>query len=284
MRLAIVLIFISVFLLPGAAAQSGGTISLWSDTDRCHMYAEPSSPFELFSCWIFIYPDAEGAMCLEFQIDLPDNVVLIDYELNPIFGITIDPITPWVAPGASWCFDPCQTDWFWTHRTDLLAMNSNPSQITVIPHGDTESIAATTCLGVETEMQVDNMFCVNQYCGIITPYIPRLTGIGLATGTILVARFEPLIDSAENRFISGYVQAIEHPEDMIEVIESMPNPIGDGSLVLTLASPMTDARYYLLNANTCGRCDCGLTSKPFYFDDDIAADESSWGAIKKLGR
>jgi len=284
MKTAIILIMISVVIFPAIiAAQSDGLIGMWADSEHCHSWIDPSPPYTTFNLWIFVLPGADGVEGLEFKMDLPANVILSGYELNPIFGITIDPITPWIAPGASWDFGPCQTDWFWTHRITLLTTDVLPSHITIVPHENSGLIASITCEDVQIEM--DNYhFCVNEYCGLLTPYLPFLHWISLATHTMLVASFEPGLNGEDLVFISGSVQAEDYPEDLIEVTGSILHPSGDGSAILTLASPMTHGRTYRLNAYTCGRCDCGTTSIYFYFDETIASKKSTWGEIKSIYR
>lgn len=282
MKKAIIIFILPLFLVPAADTLSATTIGMYASGDRCHTYVEAVTPYSTFDCWIFVDPGTAGAKCLEFKIGLPENLLLVDFEYNPIFGITIVPIEPWESPGASWCFEPCQTDWFWTHRITFMTTDMNPSIIETLPHEMSGLVTLTTCADVENEIDYQFHFCVNQYCGPITPDVPFLHSVRLCTYTTLIAGFEPRLDGEDYTFSSGYVQAEDYPEDNIEVTGHELHPSGDGSAILTLASPMTHGRVYELHANTCGRCDCLTTYMPFYFDEETDARKSTWGAIKGL--
>jgi hypothetical protein len=277
----IVISAVFIWTIPGYTLSS---IVMYSGSDRCHGYVDNISPYNTFECWIFVNPEISGVKGLKFKMELPPNVVLIEAELNPLFGIPIVPIQPWVAPGASWGFEPCQTDWFWTHRITFLLIDPTPSYIKIVPHDESGMISATDCSDEEQELTVLDFFCVNEYCGPITPALPYLQSIKLLTHTSLIAKYDLWSEAPEVVFLSGNVQAMDYPEDHIEVVDCVPHPSEDGSVILTLESAMTDGRSYFLNTNVCGRCDCGTESLPFYFEEEIDARNSTWGGIKSLWR
>lgn len=282
MKSLIITAILTAFVLPPALnAQPSPSIGLFRDENRCMGYNLPTEPYAAFECWIWIYPGPDGTDCADFKLQLPGNVAVTQIHSNPDLGTPPVPPQPWLAPGASWCFSTCQTDWFWIYKLDMVVLDVVPSFITILPHDLTAQVSSRSCLGDPEEMTVLFEFCVNHYCGPITPIYPRIKTVHLATHTALVAEFDyPLLDPPSPSQFS--LEADQYPED-IEVIGAVQHPYSDRHVVLNLASPMTHGRvYWLRSYDFCSICECGFSSKIFYFDEEIPVMQSTWGAIKVL--
>lgn len=272
------LVLLCALVATGAFAQP--YIGLYNDVNRCYPYAEIAAPFTPFKVWVFIQPGSGGSECSEFRLELPYNVIVTNVTLNPAFGLPIDPVTPHMPPGVSICYPDCQTDWFWFCNLDMIAIDVVPSDIYIEPYDLSGKVASTDCSAVKEDMTVINYFGINHYTGVLTPY-PTIIDVHLATHTALVAELEYEVEDPlmPPQFT---LNVFDEPGNSIEVVGAQYHPSSSKLVIVTLAGPMVHGTSYELHGNVCNRCYCGGSLQYFYFDEEIAASDVSWGTIKSL--
>ncbi len=284
MKSLIISVFIAALLFPSVLEAQVSRIHLYRDENRCLGYHLPTEPYASFECWVWIEPGTGGVDCADFRIDLPSNAVVTGIHHNPDLGTPPDPLTPWTSPGTSWCFSPCQTDWFWIYRLDIMVLDLAVSYITIAPYELSGIVGSRSCSGDPEELYPGVEFCINEYSGPITPVYPRIQTVHLATYTMLVAEFDyPLIDPVSAA--DFWLQELESPEGTIAAVSAVMLPNSDSKVIINFASPMEHGRSYFLNASDfCNACECGPSWKVFYFNEGISTEESTWGAVKLLNK
>lgn len=150
MRTATIIV-IAGLLLPLFPSESGAAgryaaepgIGLYTNEARSGFLVNNTGGISQFVMWIWVRPGDGGAMCAEYEIATPYNVIVTGIIPNPDAPITVgEPVAP---PGVRICFQECRTAWFWTYQVEFLVTDMAFSMITVEPHDTSGGILLTTC-------------------------------------------------------------------------------------------------------------------------------------------
>lgn len=161
-----VLMVVAALALMAGAANAGPIpyIGLYIDADHsvCEVY-NPGGFFP-FTLWTWVNPSDLGAMCAEYKVVAPINVIVSTATTNP--GASVDMGSPIGAPGASICFATCQTSWFWTYQVMIYSTDTVASFFDVLAHDDAGGPQTANCepgYPLEQAIVINNLG-VNQPC------------------------------------------------------------------------------------------------------------------------
>jgi hypothetical protein len=139
-----------VIMLVAALALIAGSVSagplaymgLYADDAHGVCSVVVPAPYAGFTCWHWVLPSDNGAICAEFKITIPPVYFSTGTTVNPDHSVALgDPIT-----SVSICFTDCQTDWFWTYQLAILPTVADIQQIIIEPHVDAGAYQVANCL------------------------------------------------------------------------------------------------------------------------------------------
>ncbi|HSG27212.1 MAG TPA: hypothetical protein VLA34_01940 [Candidatus Krumholzibacterium sp.] len=154
-----------LLLLTAAPCLAGPTAytGLYTDADHSICRADVPAPYVIFTCWHWVLPSDNGAMCAEYKIQIPPTCLNTATVLNPAHSVALgDPTV-----GISICFAECQTDWFWTSQLSILPTSTIVQVIELVGHPDTGVYQLANCEAgypVEPVLLLNNLH-INEDCG-----------------------------------------------------------------------------------------------------------------------
>lgn len=167
------IILAAAFLLSlvpaGRCPATEAGIGLFADEARTRSLVTNPGGITQFVMWIWVRPGDNGAICADYEIATPYNVIVSDIAPNPDAPVRVgEPVAP---PGISICFDECRTDWFWTYRVVFYVTDMELTRITVEPHDTSGGTLITTCepdnttepMCVFTDLYINYDFAVEEF-------------------------------------------------------------------------------------------------------------------------
>lgn len=284
----LVLLMFSVFI-QRVSAQS--YICLYTDEGHSSIAVNNLEGTCLFDLWVWILPGENGAMCAEYKLDIPENMIPQSVVINPSNSICMG--DAYGSPGLSICFPECQNDWFWTAKIQILLTDRTEGYVAPSANDDAGSMQIATCIlpdyPIESVTMPSGLF-------VNTALQPILTGLEMTGLSTLRAFFDR--DLMEYGNIYSIEPAPENvaiyekgnPSALIEIL-AVERVEGEAhSLDITLASTLDTQKSYVLAAtHLCawGNYGCMCVSpvcgdSEIEFAGTIATSSSSWGAIKRL--
>jgi hypothetical protein len=111
------------------------------DDSRAECTATGAGMYPVY-IWIWVKPDSLGAICAEFMLTYPVNVIASTVTKNvPIISVDMGDL----ATGYSVCFITCQYDWVWVAHQLVYVTDPTPTQICVVPHPIRDSVLVSDC-------------------------------------------------------------------------------------------------------------------------------------------
>lgn len=137
-----------------------------------------------FTTYVWYLAGSAGLMAAEFSIDLPENVILAGYALNPLIPVSLgDPLND-----LSVAFSQCQSGWVWTMAGECYLMNHNESVINV----GSDPILADCSEGypIEPAVVISRILCNPIYIGTLLQEFAASYGGGAVEVTWRLSRMD----------------------------------------------------------------------------------------------
>lgn len=285
--IAIVICVLSFTFIQGASAQS--RIGLYTDDAHSSIAVNNTYYPCVFDLWVWILPGENGAICAEYKLVIPDNMIPQSVIINSDYSITMG--VAYGSPGFSICFNECQTDWFWTTKITTFLADRTPLTLIPMPHDDSGTMTAASCL---PHYPIESLITLNAL-SVNYALPPILTGLEITGQTSLRAFFdrELIEDVSYGIEITPENISIHEKDDPSSIIDILAVQIGEGSyntLEITVASPLDDQKSYILAVtDLCAWGNCGFMcnhpvcgDSEMEFSGTVSTNSSSWGAIKRL--
>ncbi len=96
-----------------------------------------------YDVYVWLYPDTAGIVCAEYQFILPDYLIVLTTEINPIYSAIDGTLEG--PPGMTICFQNCQMDPVWTVKFHCTTGPGYCSPFEIIEHEISGDVRATTC-------------------------------------------------------------------------------------------------------------------------------------------
>lgn len=140
-----VLLLVAALTMIATAATAGPVAYIGVFADAAHSVITVNNPggFYPWTLHTWVLPSDNGAMCAEYKVVAPVNVIVSTATTNP--GATVDMGSPVGAPGASICFGTCQNDWFWTYQVLMYLTDTTPTWVELFPHDDAGGPQVANC-------------------------------------------------------------------------------------------------------------------------------------------
>ena len=239
--------------LQGNTLFQTGYIGIWADANHVDCDVFPSQ-YTQFDAYIWCLPSVRGLQAAEFAVSLPATVVILAIDQYPDITLSLGSF----PTGISVVFGEgnCQMDWVWTHRFTCLSLANTPGLISIMPHPAVQPVPAYQFASCEAGYPIESCtilshLYVNQSCSWCIPSVPFLTNVTVESSTIIHAFFDappmpPIPPPASDHF---FLYDRANPEDTIHCIMAETPQYSSGyEFVLTLASPMVDHTWYVLQA------------------------------------
>ena len=143
MKKALLLAF-AVLLISGAANAQlppEGYIGLYADGARLTQCASGVGMYPV-EMWVWCWPSVRGAICAEFRIVYPGNLIQSTVTWNDdIISVALGDF----PSGLSVCYIDCMMDWHWIGHQALYATSADQTVIEVGPHPDVAVYQFANC-------------------------------------------------------------------------------------------------------------------------------------------
>ncbi len=132
-----------LMIASGAVAQEG-YIGLFIDSEHSQSCVTGAG-FYPVNMWVWVLPGSLGAICTEFKIQYPYNLIQSTTTWNDFL---ISVILGDLYYGVSACYAVCQHNWFWIAEQLLYVTDPTQGWIEIIPHPDPDlpcGVVIATC-------------------------------------------------------------------------------------------------------------------------------------------
>jgi hypothetical protein len=150
-----------------AAPAQGQYFSLWADEGKTTSEFWTSSPYQVFTIYVFLDPGSDGAFGAEYKMIGPAGHFSTGSTAAPFISDAIMG-TPYGAPGISAGFMSCQDDTVWLFAVNCMASSVDPGEYEILANDKSSFRGIATCVEPDrplAEAKVYNSFCYNKTDG-----------------------------------------------------------------------------------------------------------------------
>ncbi|UCF06855.1 MAG: T9SS type A sorting domain-containing protein [bacterium] len=252
----VLMLLLIISAIPHSAAESvpNTTIGLYSDQTRCSSCVYIDNDFVPFDVWIYVKPGDDGLMCAEFSLEVPNWLILMGQEDNPLLSTVLgDPVS-----GVHACYSDCQTGWTWLFKCMFFPIQTNPYDYIIIEdHPESGGILAASCLPGQptSEMTGNRYFGLNDCWNFTDNLPPRVVSLDVLDETSLRAVFDDLVDSETAQQPAHYlIEDVDIPGVLL-VMDDVVLTADSSGVTLIMVDPFQEGvKYRMCLDGVCDRC------------------------------
>jgi hypothetical protein len=256
----------------------GDTVGGWGGENHGLCAVFVPTPYTTVEMWVWFLPDpVKGMSGAEFRIlySLWSYMIPGAIMSNPLNESEIgDPASGVVVSLG----ENCQSDWYWTHRQELLIKTMRYSKVAVIgnpANGGHKYVTSCEPGRPSYDATLINQLTVNGpgceiECGVPMPML-WIANVEPKTYTRLRVYFNDAVCCSlpsESHFV---MYKKDSPSDTIQVVLATQDT--NLSFILDLESPLEDSTTYVIETKDIRDCECDLLSddykSKFTFDESV---------------